>query len=198
MEAKFESNKDRFDEIWNRITPTLLVPKLFLERSWALSGGSVNHYLYLARPFPKFRLGALHRSMREYLAQYGVSEEDRTTVGGKYHKYETKPVLELKKFKINPIFLKGKAKDVYSQRLTFRAAWANFTAVFWVRAVCITVFKNYKLEDPANFLSSLLTNTLNYPKFVVSEAIEKRKIEYVLKEHEQVRINDKRGWRIEL
>lgn len=198
MQAPLERGREVFEAIWNRIQPELLTPKVCLERSWELNGGSVNHYMYLARPFPKFRLGALQKCFKDYLEQHGVPHDQKTVVGGRYHRYEPKLVLELKRFKINPAFLAGKMKEVFSYRLTFRASWAGVTAVFWVRAVCVTVYKNYKLDNPVEFVSSLLVNTLNYPRYVVLESIEKGKVDAMLKEHEQVRINDRRGWRIEL
>ncbi|MBD3350054.1 MAG: hypothetical protein GF364_01030 [Candidatus Lokiarchaeota archaeon] len=198
MIVENESENDIFERIWNQIEPELLTPKVFLERSWELNGGSTNHYCYLARLFPKFRLGALKEGFEAYLARNGVSHDQTTTVGGRHHRYERKPVLELKRFKINPQFIRGNVRNIYSHRLTFRASWLGFTAVFWVRAVCITVYKNYELDDPEDFISRFLTDTINYPKFVVEEAIEKGKTEFLLKQHDKVKLNNLRGWRIEL
>ncbi|MHA1150383.1 MAG: hypothetical protein ACTSR8_19360 [Promethearchaeota archaeon] len=94
--------------------------------------------------------------------------------------------------------MSGNVRNAFSYRLVFRPSWAGFTVQVWVRAICLTVYKNYSLDKPVNFVSSLLTDRLEYPKFVILEAIRKGKVEVLLKEQEQVRINNQRGWRIEL
>jgi hypothetical protein len=54
------------------------------------------------------------------------------------------------------------------------------------------------LENPVGFVSAFLNNTVDYPRYVVNEAIEKDKVDAMLKEHEQIRLNNARGWRIDL
>jgi hypothetical protein len=193
-----KNENEEFERIWNQIEPELLTPKVFLERSWELNGGTKNHYMYLARPFPKFRLGALNNCLKAYLENNGVSVDQKTTVGGRYHRYQKKPVLEMKRFRINPVFVSGNVGNMYAWRVTFRASWAGFTIVYWTRAVCITTYKGYTLDDPVGFAVSFLNNTVNYPKYVVREAIEKGKVEVMLKQYKQIQLNNARGWRIEL
>jgi len=161
MQVVNESENDLFNRIWSQITPELITPKVFLERSWELNGGTKNHFIYLARPFPKYRLGALYQSFKDYLETSNVPHDQKTTVGGRYHRYQKKSVLEMKRFKINQAFLSVTPRNVYNYRTTFRASWAGFTLAFWVRVVCVTVYKNYQLEDPVGFVASLLNNTVD-------------------------------------
>ncbi|MHA1280266.1 MAG: hypothetical protein ACTSQ8_24090 [Candidatus Helarchaeota archaeon] len=198
MQSTMRNENELFERIYDRMQPELLTPSVKLERSWTLNGGIVNHYMYLARPFPKFWLNALYECIKNYLELNDMPHNKTTVVGGRYHRYEAKKILELKRFRINPAFLSGNVKNAFSYRLVFRPSWAGFTAVFWTRAICVTAYKGYSLDEPVNFISSLLTSTLNYPKYVIFEAIRKGKVEALLKEHEQVRINNQRGWRIEL
>ena len=113
-----ESENEAFMSVWNRITPELLTPRIFLEKSWRLNGGTINHYCYLARPFPKYRLKALYNCFKDHLEQNDIPIDQKTLVGGRLHRYEPKPVLELRRFKVNPAILAGRVRDVYGYRLT--------------------------------------------------------------------------------
>ena len=198
LKAQVELNNEKLEDILGN-NPDILIPRLFLENSWTLNSSVTIHYMYLKRPKPTFRLGALHRAFEEYLRQNSVDPTASTLVGGRLHRYEPKPVLSLEKFMMNSKFIAGNANNVWAWRLTLRASWAGITLCFWTRSSCLYVYKGYHMDNtPTEFITNLLKDTVNYPRFVVMEAVRKNYADRLLQEVSTIWMNDLRGWRIEL
>jgi hypothetical protein len=159
----------------------LLVPQLDLVRSWEAQGTKC-HYLYVKRPVPLFCLEALLSMFRDALEAEGVEFPDKAVFKSTYEMRRNF----------------GGGCKVPVHYLVSRWEKNGVTFTFWTRGVQVALFKGFALsEDPPAFVGGVLHN-LDYPRYMVEDALRKGEMGSVRRILERVRRGRAMGWPLEL
>ena len=180
----------------------LLIPRLFITNRWALknSTGKSPIYtiaMYIARPIPLIQLNALHDALKQNLVKLGINPSGKMTVGVRHHR----PILNLSKRKMLVYNNKNKPFWIYYSCLTYRSP-EKFTMVVFPRNLTLHLHNDCNMRNsiesnPVNFIK-ILFNNINYPEFIILEAINCNTTKRLAEKLNTIRWNHKLGWRIQL
>lgn len=187
-------------DILSQFDPDLLIPKLELINKWKFQE-ITNHMLYLARPMPFFSIRALYMMFYDAFRKLGIDPQGTVDI----RKFRTKgeeKILHLKErsLKNNKKIFGAKSTDPRYQELTVRWVELRTTLIYTPRTVRISLFKNTRMDENESAPDFMfrLHQQLHYPLYFVVDAIINNHVTMLHNIVKKVRINNIRGWKIQL
>jgi len=186
--------------IINTLDVDLLIPKVFLEKEWTIRN-TKNYAFYITRPYPIFFIDALYDMFRDAFIKKGINPDgDILTSGSPRHMPTKKKRVIKEKKKFTPTWAGGNVKNpkMFWKHLVVRWKENSVTLEYWNRSAKLYMFKDGELsEKPSDFMYNILKN-LNYPMYAVKDAIRKKLVKKLVKIINIIKVNNLRGWRIDL
>ena len=201
MIAEKDQVADRyFQKIRSKVDVNLLIPKVFLEKEWTVRN-TKNYAFYVSRPYPIFFIDALYDMFRDAFIKKGINPDGNILTSGSPRHMPTpkkRIVKETQHFAPSWASETVKNPKMSWKRLVIRWKENGVTMEYYNRCARLYMFKNGELnEKPSEFMFNILKN-LNYPIYVVRDAVKKGLVWKLIKILNIIQINNLRGWRIDL
>lgn len=195
-DAKKNALQNRINVLQNKLNEELLIPKVFITNRWNASG-VINISTYVARPYPLFRIRPLYHTFYDAFMKNGIDPDGkiRTSPAKKQRKRLEIITTYLQK----SIIVTGlRNPKIPMHCVVVRWKERGITLRYYNRHALIHLLKHFHLEDkPEDFMFNILKN-LNYPMYVIREALIKGKEGKMEKMIKEIEFNNVRGWKIEL